>query len=663
MQRNMSSPTSAPQKSSLYANLHMSGRQIRLLQITSTKPEIVCRLEVVSLEDEPAYSALSYVWGDPAITRTVLVNGERVNVTTNLASALEHAPKHLEGSNVAPRLWADALCINQDDPNEKNHQVPFMKDIYSQAEIVICWLRPPNDKIHRDTLHDLSLQKDSKSSDLASAPNLTRSEDADIDLNETATTDNPGASDVLASYQKPLQELSKRRVPAPESGNSAWLANYPSFYERLCDSKHNIEDLPYAFRLPYWTRIWVFQEVALAKKPIFACGTRSVSLASLAQLTRWAQWLMDDTTIVRPWVIERARRAAGHPILPCLKARDGKISLESHWGMACNLSTSNPKDYFYGFLSLSCLDLVPDYSSNTSVGMVCRDFMVEYVRASREGTLGTTSGELDLLAFAGVGHGWYEYPDTRSWAPNFPGIGKRTGKGSPILSSRLSHFEELFLPSSEKVSFTGSDMLVTVLILDKIQELGPERRDFSDGEAWYGPQGVFPWVVDIAASRQKYVTGCHPLAVLHSLLNFESNIQEGEPALSIPDLMGFVWWIAACYKRRVHEESVNIDARKPDPKIEYLDCLLRGVPLDMNKVNEASHGLLQNCFKKVQRLAETSRRYVGIFPLYVQPGDVVCVVNGLRCPAVLRKVGLESAKQVQQLAEKEGKQVETIVIR
>jgi hypothetical protein len=614
----------------------MSGRQIRLLQITSTKPEIVCRLEVVSLEDEPAYSALSYVWGDPAITRTVLVNGERVNVTTNLASALEHAPKHLEGSNVAPRLWADALCINQDDPNEKNHQVPFMKDIYSQAEIVICWLRPPNDKIHRgmdwieviarecpfldddenpqDTLHDLSLQKDSKSSDLASAPNLTRSEDADIDLNETATTDNPGASDVLASYQKPLQELSKRRVPAPESGNSAWLANYPSFYERLCDSKHNIEDLPYAFRLPYWTRIWVFQEVALAKKPIFACGTRSVSLASLAQLTRWAQWLMDDTTIVRPWVIERvrweltkfasrriygmldpmfeARRAAGHPILPCLKARDGKISLESHWGMACNLSTSNPKDYFYGFLSLSCLDLVPDYSSNTSVGMVCRDFMVEYVRASREGTLGTTSGELDLLAFAGVGHGWYEYPDTRSWAPNFPGIGKRTGKGSPILSSRLSHFEELFLPSSEKVSFTGSDMLVTVLILDKIQELGPERRDFSDGEAWYGPQGVFPWVVDIAASRQKYVTGCHPLAVLHSLLNFESNIQEGEPALSIPDLMGFVWWIAACYKRRVHEESVNIDARKPDPKIEYLDCLLRGVPVSTPRAAETTDRVL-----------------------------------------------------------------------
>lgn len=617
----------------------MSGRQIRLLQITSTKPEIVCRLEVVSLEDEPAYSALSYVWGDPAITRTVLVNGERVNVTTNLASALEHAPKHLEGANVAPRLWADALCINQDDPNEKNHQVPFMKDIYSQAEIVICWLGPPDELIHRgldwidviarecsftdddenpqDALLDISQQEDSKSTDLASAPNLTRSEDADIDLNETATTDNPGASDALASYQKPLQELSKRRAPVPESGNSAWPANYHSIYERLYDSKHNIQDLLDAFQLPYWTRVWVFQEVALTKMPIFACGTRSVSLASLAQLARWVQWLMDDNTTVRPQFIDlvsweftkftfrhiyaileprlEARRAAGHPILPCLKTRDGKISPESHWGMACNLSTSNPKDYFYGFLSLSCLDLVPDYSSNTSVGMVCRDFMVEYVRASREGSLGTTSGELDLLVFAGVGHGWYEYPDTRSWAPNFPGMGKRVGYGSPVFSSRLSHFEDLFLSSSGKASLTGSDMLVTVLILDKIQQLGPVRGGSIEGNAWFGPQGLISWILDFATSRQKYVTGCHPLAALHSLLNFESTIQEGEPALSIPDLskaMGFVGWITASYQRMVCNGSVNTDASELNPKIEYLNGLLKDVPVSTPRATETTDRVL-----------------------------------------------------------------------
>lgn len=617
----------------------MSGRQIRLIKITSTKPELVCKLEVVSLEDKPTYSALSYVWGDPAITRTVLVNGERVNVTTNLASALEHAPKHLEGANVAPRLWADALCINQDDPDEKNHQVPFMKDIYSQAEIVICWLGPPDDKIHRamhwidviardysftdddenpqDALLNSSLHEDSESTDIAGAPNLTLSGDADIYLDETATTDKPSASDALASHQKPIQELREIRAPVSESRNSAWPANYPSFYEGLHDSDDDTDNLDEAFRVPYWNRVWVFQEVALAKKPIFACGTRSVSLASLAQLARWAQLLMDDNTIVRPPAIDlmkweatkfmsrhifrvlsprfEARRAASHRVVPGLKPRDGKTSLESHWGMAYDLSTSNPKDYFYGFLSFSRLHLVPDYSSNTTVGMVCRDFMVEYVRASQERTLNTTSAELDLLVYAGIGQGWYQYPDTPSWAPNFPGIGKTTQGGSPVFSSRLSHLEGLFLPSCEKTSFTWSDMLVTVLILDKVQELGPMRQDFRSYKAWFGPRGIVSWALDVATSREKYVTGCHPLAALYSLLNYESIIQEGEPALSIPDLdkaMGFFMWIDSCYKYMVHEESVDTDASKPDPRIEYLDYLLSDVPVSTPRATETTWRVL-----------------------------------------------------------------------
>ncbi|KAL2672716.1 hypothetical protein Neosp_013430 [[Neocosmospora] mangrovei] len=200
----MSSSASTSQETSLYANLRMHGRQIRLIEITSTQPEIVCKLEVVSLENGPAYSALSYVWGDPEITRSVLLNGNQVNVAINLASALEHAPKHLEDANVAPRLWADALCINQSDPNEKNHQVPFMKDIYSQAEIVICWLGATDDKIHcamdwvdviarecsftdddenlQDAFHNISLKKDPG-----------RAGDAAHEVsNEATTMDSPG---------------------------------------------------------------------------------------------------------------------------------------------------------------------------------------------------------------------------------------------------------------------------------------------------------------------------------------------------------------------------------------------------------------------------------------------------------------------------------------
>ncbi|KAM6511811.1 hypothetical protein FALCPG4_016804 [Fusarium falciforme] len=706
----MSSPTSAPLKSSLYANLQMSGRQIRLLQITSTKPEIVCKLEVVSLEDEPAYSALSYVWGDPAITKSVLVNGERVNVTTNLALALEHAPKHLEDANVVPRLWADAICINQDDPNEKNHQVPFMKDIYSQAEIVICWLGPPDEQIHRgldwidviarecssadddDKLQDafdtLNLQKGSEKKHFGSTQALTRVQDADTSVNEATTMDSSGGSDALASYQKSLQEYNERQCLIHNSPNLAWIGKYPSFYEGTLESAGGAWDLFHTFEPPYWTRVWIFQEVALAKKPIFASGTRSISLASLDHFARWTQWLTHDPTIVRPQVMDltqweglkfifrwiyttlesrlEARRAAGHPISSCLTARDAHVQPESHWRMVCDLVTSNPKDYFYGFLSLSCLELVPDYSANTSVGMVCREFMVEYVRACRRGSLGTSSGELELLVFAGVGHGWHEYPETPSWAPNLPGLERRGGGARPVFSSRLGNFDHLFLPSCKKTKFVGSDMLSTVLILDMVQDLGPQRD---------GPLGILPWIVNFAISRQEYVTGCHPLVALHSMLHFDSGTQEREPALVIPDLKqatGFARWVTLNYK----DEAYDGKAEKQRPRTEYLNLLLGELPTDWDAANEAGARFIQSCFKKTQRLAETSLGYVGIFPLHVQSGDVVCVLNGLHCPAVLRKAGedyrfvgtcfvqgLESAKQVQQLAEKEGKQVETIVIR
>ncbi|KAF2830838.1 HET-domain-containing protein, partial [Ophiobolus disseminans] len=38
------------------------------------------------------------------------------------------------------RLWIDAICINQSDLLERNHQVAQMRDVYTKAESVIAWL-------------------------------------------------------------------------------------------------------------------------------------------------------------------------------------------------------------------------------------------------------------------------------------------------------------------------------------------------------------------------------------------------------------------------------------------------------------------------------------------------------------------------------------------
>jgi Heterokaryon incompatibility protein (HET) len=37
-------------------------------------------------------------------------------------------------------LWIDAICINQEDVDERNHQVQMMFDIYQQAQVVRAWI-------------------------------------------------------------------------------------------------------------------------------------------------------------------------------------------------------------------------------------------------------------------------------------------------------------------------------------------------------------------------------------------------------------------------------------------------------------------------------------------------------------------------------------------
>jgi hypothetical protein len=39
-------------------------------------------------------------------------------------------------------IWADAICINQSDVEEKTEQVRMMGDIYEAAQIVVIWLGP-----------------------------------------------------------------------------------------------------------------------------------------------------------------------------------------------------------------------------------------------------------------------------------------------------------------------------------------------------------------------------------------------------------------------------------------------------------------------------------------------------------------------------------------
>lgn len=82
------------------------------------------------------YEALSYVWGSPVKPRTIQVDDAELPLTENLHCALGR----LRDRYVERILWIDAICINQDDVGERNHQVSFMAKVYASANRVLVWL-------------------------------------------------------------------------------------------------------------------------------------------------------------------------------------------------------------------------------------------------------------------------------------------------------------------------------------------------------------------------------------------------------------------------------------------------------------------------------------------------------------------------------------------
>ncbi|KAL6691238.1 heterokaryon incompatibility domain-containing protein [Trichoderma pleuroticola] len=96
-----------------------------------------CTLEHRRLGSSKAkFDALSYVWGDPAVTAEITCNNKQRSVGRNLYDALERL--RLPGEERV--LWIDALCINQADNREKTQQVRLMGQIYSKAQRVLIWL-------------------------------------------------------------------------------------------------------------------------------------------------------------------------------------------------------------------------------------------------------------------------------------------------------------------------------------------------------------------------------------------------------------------------------------------------------------------------------------------------------------------------------------------
>lgn len=125
-----------------HERLVLADKSIRLFQVQRGQKNEPIRLRMTqfSAQRRPAYKAISYTWGTAENPQQILVNGRAFLLHVNLWNLLFH----LRAKEETSFLWADALCINQQNLKERNFHVQLMGKIYKKADSVIVWLGLPS---------------------------------------------------------------------------------------------------------------------------------------------------------------------------------------------------------------------------------------------------------------------------------------------------------------------------------------------------------------------------------------------------------------------------------------------------------------------------------------------------------------------------------------
>jgi hypothetical protein len=414
-----------------YKRLDFDNYEIRILTLTTTpnQPEsndskICCYIEHVSLINPGSYSALSYCWGDPRSTKTISLNGINVEITAKLYAALLQV-QSLDARErfVEPiRLWVDAICINQADAEERSSQVRIMRQIYSRAKRVIAFIGEPC------SLSSWSLYTPS------SVAYVVKNQFSDVaPLNQDQPVD-------------------------------AWRANGSKILNMF-------------FNEPYWTRVWVIQEIAVAASITMLYGDIEIPWSDLAGLLK----LWKDSPNLVPFNTQAYKRA-----LHLLEFRNRfllnrepiKLLDALHWSY--NTRATDSRDKIYALLGLC-------YDGQTYVPIPNYKQPLEAIVADMAKTMMSVNRSLDLICLKGT-----SISEKKSvgptWLPNLFDLGpdSLTILESQILDRNYTHsFNPILEGSNGGRLLVKADKIGTVRVIsttmsrhDKVNDSTRTRSDW-----------------------------------------------------------------------------------------------------------------------------------------------------------------------------------------
>jgi hypothetical protein len=318
------------------------------------------------------YQALSYTWGSneksekiyvlPAALRDRKPPYPYVPATENLVQAL----RHLRDTESPLTLWADAVCINQNDKKERGEQVQLMPLIYRSSSHLWIWLGVEAD-------------------DSSYAIDYMRWWSAKMNYDDT----------------------SKKLTLKTQDDPDKWMVD-PLIPVSL--GTRNIKSFKALIGRPWFERTWIRQEVHLAfGNATVVCGTNSIPwqdfLAAFFSIVIRAGGAIAENSEETSWFLMRQTLMMG-------LADQIPISLCRLMDYARDTKCSDPRDKIFAILGmLHDLDawilnyVEPDY--DIDVGEL-------YKHVSR--ILLAQSGKLEILNFCET---WSDVSRMPTWTVNW----------------------------------------------------------------------------------------------------------------------------------------------------------------------------------------------------------------------------------------------------
>ncbi|KAK8062693.1 Heterokaryon incompatibility protein 6- OR allele [Apiospora hydei] len=433
-----------------YSELDPELRQFRLLKLSDPGEDGVIEhleLQTFSLSDAPTFFCLSYVWGDPNQFLAVNCNGGMVPVTQNLFHALRTCFDRYPDS----WLWADGICINQQDFAERGFQVQLMGSIYEKTSKVLAhpghylYGKAESDSESED--NEPAMEEHIRGITIEDSQCPTAKEPVDPTTSTTLSkttksTDSYGIADF--HHIDTGDAYSSTNVQSAVSImtflSRTWtVGNHDKTLSDTYWDKTSLPDLEtqegrrtWVNLLNFWSqdwyfRTWVLQEIVLAAKVVVLYRDTAISLDAITEF--WS--LAGSHGLPRVLRIgriadmyNRVRHLSPVSSIKALRDRrekglgiEGKAddtSTPSLLELLC-LSRSNlatdPRDKVYGLLGLTDDDIsrsiVPDYSQANTAARLFTDVALKLVLSAFTG---------DLLHHAGVDK---NIPGLPSWVPDW----------------------------------------------------------------------------------------------------------------------------------------------------------------------------------------------------------------------------------------------------